>query len=250
MPGLFHAKIADCHGLLTTHFGVSSIQSPGSLAFHNTCLDRIPIVLSSLPSFRVSRDLILVSLYARVLHCLLLVSGTDSIKEYTEKFTSLDDLRKHSQEIFDVYANADHVEELREPRQIAELKKLDRAKLQQELDSQTARANKRVPAGSTSATSTAPPRTSVPVPEPPIDIEDLPIDQRGDQVLENGKLFIRDALFTRLFTDAIKSGDSGLIISVLKIWSAAFRGSGRAKYTHEMLHLFHNLVNVWSKELR
>ncbi len=181
-------------------------SEPWSLAFHNTCLDRIPIVLSSLPSFGFHATSFWFLSTLRVLHCLLLVSGTDSIKEYTEKFTSLDDLRKHSQEIFDVYANADHVEELREPRQIAELKKLDRAKLQQELDSQTARANKRVPAGSTSATSTAPPRTSVPVPEPPIDIEDLPIDQRGDQVLENGKLFIRDALFTRLFTDAIKSG--------------------------------------------
>lgn len=268
MPGLFHAKIADCHGLLTTHFGVSSIQSPGSLAFHNTCLDRIPIVLTSLPSFRVSRDLIMVSLYARVLHCLLLVSGAESIEEYTDMFTSLDDLQKHSQEIFNVYADADHVEELREPRQIAELERLDRIKLQQEHDALKARTNKQALRAATTlmdppiaantsaipapipASATAPIPTPVPVPASPIDVEELPIDQRGDEVLENGKLFIRDALFTRLFADAIKSGDSGMVILVLKIWSAAFRGSGRSKYAHEMLHLFHNLVNIWSKELR
>lgn len=273
MPGLFHAKIADCHGILTTHFGVSSIQSPGSLAFHNTCLDRIPIVLTSLPSFRVSRDLIMVSLYARVLHCLLLVSDTESIDEYTTKFTSLDDLQKHSEQIFNVYANADHVEELREPRQIAELERLDRAKSQQEQDSLKVRARKQGLAASTTASDTVTsttPTGAVPgpaasttasdtvtsttptsaVPATTMNSEELPIDQRGDEVLENGKLFIRDALFTRLFADAVKSGDSGMIILVLKIWSAAFRGSGRSKYAHEMLHLFHNLVNVWSKELR
>ncbi|KAJ7080222.1 hypothetical protein C8R44DRAFT_895442 [Mycena epipterygia] len=41
MPGLFHAKIADCHGLLETHFGKpnAGTRSPGSLGFHNTVLD-------------------------------------------------------------------------------------------------------------------------------------------------------------------------------------------------------------------
>jgi hypothetical protein len=36
MPGLFHTKIVDCHGLLQMHLGRSSTRSPGSLAFHNT----------------------------------------------------------------------------------------------------------------------------------------------------------------------------------------------------------------------
>ncbi|KAJ7237510.1 hypothetical protein C8J57DRAFT_999747, partial [Mycena rebaudengoi] len=54
MPGLFHAKIADCHGVLETHFGKvgAGTRSPGSLGFHNTVLDRLPITLTSLLGFR------------------------------------------------------------------------------------------------------------------------------------------------------------------------------------------------------
>jgi hypothetical protein len=75
-------------------------------------------------------------------------------------------------------------------------------------------------------------------------------EDQGDMVFENAVLFLRDALLTRLFADAVKAGDSGLVIIVLKMWTFAYRGSGRSKYAHEMLHLFHNLVNVWSKGLR
>ncbi|EDR07713.1 uncharacterized protein LACBIDRAFT_327646 [Laccaria bicolor S238N-H82] len=78
----------------------------------------------------------------------------------------------------------------------------------------------------------------------------LPHIPKGDMVFENASLFMCDALLTRLFSDAIKSGDSGLIILVLKLWSFAYWGSGQLKYAHEMLHLLHNLVNVWTSQLR
>ena len=61
---------------------------------------------------------------------------------------------------------------------------------------------------------------------------------------------MRDALLTRLFANAVKSGDSGIVILVLKHWAFSYRGNGRTKYAHEMLHLFHTLVNVWTKEIR
>ncbi|KAF8174074.1 hypothetical protein BJ912DRAFT_858960 [Pholiota molesta] len=198
VTGLFHTKIADTHGTLLMHFGVSSNQSPGSLAFHNTCLTRLPIVLTSLPSFRICRDLIMVSLYARILHCLLLVSEEDSLESYAQNVTTWSEIKEHSLEILTKFASADRVQELREPRLEAER----RAELQ------------------------------------------------GDMVFENACLFLRDALLTRLFADAVKSGDSGLVILVLKHWVFSFRGNGRSKYAHEMLHLFHNLVNVWTKEIR
>ena len=75
MPGLFHTKISDCHGLPKSHFRKSNAgtQSPGSLTFHNIQLDHLPIVLSSLPPFHTCQDLIMVSLYAHILYCLLLV---------------------------------------------------------------------------------------------------------------------------------------------------------------------------------
>lgn len=118
MPGLFHVKLADCNALMEMHFGKpnAGTRSPGGLAFHNTVLDRIPIVLTSLPSFRVCRDLVMTSLYARVLHCLLLVSGKSSLEEYVSALDSFDTLTKHATEIYDKYTDADFVQELREMR--------------------------------------------------------------------------------------------------------------------------------------
>ena len=242
MPGLFHAKIADCHGLLTAHFRKSSTRSPGSLAFHNTCLDRLPIVLSSLPSFRVCRDLIMVSFFARVLHLLLQVSNTNTIEEYVKQYTSWIDLQEHAKKILERYTDADRVQELRQPRERAEHQRLAKLKAEQEKTRSLAAA----------ARALARSGTSTPALEPTI----APIqyglkeEDQGDMVFENAVLFLRDALLTRLFADAVKAGDSGLVILVLKLWTFAYRGSGRSKYAHEMLHLFHNLMNVWSKGLR
>jgi hypothetical protein len=72
----------------------------------------------------------------------------------------------------------------------------------------------------------------------------------GDAVLENASLFLRDALISREFSDAVKAGDSGRVILVLKVWALSFRGSGRTKYAYEMLHLIHNLTSVWPKSIR
>ena len=49
LPGLRDCDfdIADTRVKLLTHFSVSSVRSSGSLAWHNTCLNRIPIVLTS-----------------------------------------------------------------------------------------------------------------------------------------------------------------------------------------------------------
>ena len=233
VTGLFHAKIADTHGTLLTHFGVSSTRSPGSLAFHNTCLDRLPIVLTSLPSFRVCRDLIMVSLYARILHCLLLVSNKDSLEGYVQKVRTWSEIKDNANEILTKFANTDRVQELREPRLAAE--KRAEAKEKANKKHKTMEATRDGGFNNNSGTST----------------EDLlPTELQGDMVFENGCLFLRDALLTRLFADAIKSGDSGIVILVLKHWVFSYRGNGRAKYAHEMLHLFHNLVNVWTKEIQ
>ncbi|KAJ3574266.1 hypothetical protein NP233_g1885 [Leucocoprinus birnbaumii] len=122
--GLFHAKIADIHGLLETHFGKAESEgnpsNPGSLSFHNTRLHRLPITLSSPPPFRVCRDLVFVSLYARVLHCLLLVSGETSLDEYVEHFTSWDTLVSHAEAIVEKYINPGTVTDLQYHRQQAE----------------------------------------------------------------------------------------------------------------------------------
>jgi hypothetical protein len=42
-------------------------------------------------------------------------------------------------------------------------------------------------------------------------------------VLENAILFMRDALISREFTDAVKAGDSERVVLVLKTWALSFR---------------------------
>ncbi|KIM45742.1 hypothetical protein M413DRAFT_24874 [Hebeloma cylindrosporum] len=251
MPGLFHAKIADCHGLLTVHFGKSSTRSPGSLAFHNTCLDRLPILLSSLPSFRVCRDLIMVSLYARVLHLLLQVSNMNTVEEYLAKYRSWSDVQTHAKMILELYADAGRVQELRQPRETAEHQRIAKIKAEQD-------ATKSLQAAARALARKGPVNPSIsPVPAAAASVSSSKLAQsglkkedQGDMVFENAVLFMRDALFTRLFADAVKAGDSGLVILMLKMWTFSYRGSGRSKYAHELLHLFHNLVNVWSEDLR
>lgn len=229
MPGLFHVKIADCHGVLQTHFGKPSAgrRSPGSLGFHNTVLDRLPITLTSLPPFRTCRDLIMVSLYARILHCLLLVSGKDSLENYAKNCSSWSALKQHAEQIYDMFANPDHIQELRE-RRVPEERRRDA-----EFAAKAKGQKKPVD------------------PTQPSQKKQFPAHiKKGDMVFENAVLFIRDALLTREFADAVKAGDSGRIVLVLKQWAFCYRGNGRTKYAHEMLHVLHNLVNVWSDDLR
>ena len=73
---------------------------------------------------------------------------------------------------------------------------------------------------------------------------------KGDMVFENAVLYVRDALLTREFSDAIKAGDSGRVLVILKLWVFSYRGSGRTKYAHEMLHLLHNILHVWPTGIR
>jgi hypothetical protein len=201
IPGLFHAKIADMHGFFTTHWGTPNrgTRNPGSLSFHNTHLHRAPILLSSLPPFRTCRDLVFVSLYARVLHCLLLETNKTTLDECADSFETFADLETVAAAIQQKYANADLVSELRWKRKMA---------------------------GTTS--------------------DQVP----GDEIFENASLLLRDALISREFTDAIKAGDSGRIVLVLKVFACSYRGNGRTKYAHEMLHLIHNLTKVWPVSIR
>jgi len=125
MPGLFHGKMTDIHGLLETHFGKphAGNRSPGGLAYHNKCLNRLPIILSSLPPFSTAQDLVMVSLYARVLHCLLLVSEKATLDDYlASSITSWDTLHSHAGLIYQCYANADLVQEMRKQRIPEEMK--------------------------------------------------------------------------------------------------------------------------------
>jgi len=176
-------------GTLLTHFRKPDTGShdPNSLWYENTCLDRLPITVTSLPPFRKCRDLLFISLYACVLHCLLLVSGCNSLEEYLIRFTNWEDLTTHATMIFERFVNSSRVQELRGR------------------------------------------------------------EGEGDMVFENAILFMRDALISREFSDAVKASDSGRVVLVLKTWALSYRGNGRTKYAYEMLHLIHHLSKIWPK---
>ncbi|KAJ3540608.1 hypothetical protein NM688_g6203 [Phlebia brevispora] len=114
--GLFHGQLHVAFGTLETHFGSSSSgpHNPGSLSHHNTVLDRKPIVLSSFPPYRTCRDLIFVSLYARVLHCLELVAEKP-LEDYAQGLT-FTQLREDIETLYNTYADSPTVDKLRAQR--------------------------------------------------------------------------------------------------------------------------------------
>ncbi|KAI5885344.1 uncharacterized protein SCHCODRAFT_02718945 [Schizophyllum commune H4-8] len=75
-------------------------------------------------------------------------------------------------------------------------------------------------------------------------------EDAGDQVFESAVLFLRDALLLQEFKDAIKSGDSGRVLTVLESWVFSYRGLGRVQYANEVLILLHNYKIVWPKKIR
>ncbi|KAK7678924.1 hypothetical protein QCA50_018064 [Cerrena zonata] len=207
--GLFHYQIHVAGRLLETHWGNPRLgaRDPGSLSFHSTLLDRKPIVLSSAPPYRIPRDLIFVSLYGRLIHCLELVAGCSLLDDYA-RTTNLDTLRTHCKQIIDKFAN---------PKICADLR-LARARKHRTEDSVASDVIGSVPS----------------------------TDHRvGDMVFEHAILFLGDELLLREFTDAIKSGDSGRVHIMLKVLALGYRGMGRAKYAYETLNLLHNLTYIW-----
>ena len=215
-PGLFHGQMHLFFGLLDTHWGNPNLgpRDPGPLAFQNAVLNRKPIVLSSLPPYRICRDLALVSLYARVLHCLELVSKK-TLQDYT-KSASFEDLETHAALIYDRFASGTVVDQSRRARR----------KHLQDLAGPGETQRGQRDGGGTGEVGT------------------------GDMVFENAVLFLRDALIIREFCDAIKAGDSGRILLALKVFAFMYRGTGRTKYAYEILHLIHNLTHVWPIPLR
>ncbi|KAJ7804261.1 hypothetical protein B0H14DRAFT_3091849 [Mycena olivaceomarginata] len=59
-----------------------------------------------------------------------------------------------------------------------------------------------------------------------------------------------DSSILRELANTVKAGDSGRIVLILKLLACSYRGNGRTKYAHKMLHLIHNLTKVWPASIR
>jgi hypothetical protein len=149
------------------------------------------------------------------------------LEQYAKECNSWATLAGHAEDIYDRFANADVVQELRELRVPDERRRDTEIAVRAKAQRKSAGSNQPAPKK-----------------------DSPPHIRKGDMVFENAILFIRDALLTREFADDIKVGDSGLVVLILKQFVFTYRGNGRTKYAHEMLHVLRNIVNVWSDELR
>ncbi|KAF8596154.1 hypothetical protein BDV93DRAFT_514399 [Ceratobasidium sp. AG-I] len=219
VTGLFHLLMAAMTGFLILHFGqaTAGIHNPGSLHFHNKLLERKSIAINSPIPFTISKNLIYVSLAARVLHCLVLESGYATLTEYATGLSVKD-------------ARQDVNQPAKDPS-----KALRHSWNQLVAD----------------ATKTYKKYTDVWA------IEDLrkerrfakPGEKAGDMVYENAILFMRDMLNLQELRFSIKRGDAGRILLALKVFALSFRGAGQKQYGHEILYLIHHIEKVWPRPL-
>ncbi|KAG8724309.1 hypothetical protein FRC09_020301 [Ceratobasidium sp. 395] len=209
-------------GFLILHFGkpASGIHNAGSLYYHNRLLERKPIALNSPIHYTQARNLISVSLIARVLHRLTLVTSCASIEEYARHSFEIDvgyddsiretghdgsnlppswsQLVEEATKIYDRYAITRTVEALRRARRFAS-----------------------------------------------------PAPDAGDMVYENAFLFMRDMLnLQEIHSAQVKRGDSGRIVLALKTYALSFRGAGRSHYAKKTLNILHHVQKVWPAPLR
>lgn len=208
--GLFHLKMAQAQGILDTHMGASNSSRNPTSLAFQNTVLHQKPIPTPTP-FRTARDLIRISLISRILHCLLLVSGASDMSELARQLSEHDSHAQENKSCGHSFARLEHYAQMIY-KQYASNDKVYELRTQRR--------------------------------------EEKPDRLGGDMVFEDSSLFIRDALHFHEFIAAVKAGDSGRIILILKLWAFAFRANGRTKYAHEMLYLIHNLTHVWPPALR
>ncbi|KAG9120580.1 hypothetical protein FRC07_003872, partial [Ceratobasidium sp. 392] len=219
--GLFHMLMAAVAGFLILHFGQPNAagNNTGSLYYHNRIVEQNPISINSPIPYTLAKNLINISLAARVIHCLTLESGCRTLDEYIKLLGDLDSqaaaqgekqdteqyirwswerLVTDATKVYEKYTNMLTVEELRMARKFAQPN------------------------------------------QPPA----------GDMVYENALLFMRDMLNVHAIRWAVKRGDPGCVLIVLKIFALSFRGAGQKHYAQEILRIIHSVEKVWPIPLR
>lgn len=218
--GLFHTIMSAVTGFLILHFGrpTAGIYNPGSLHFHNKLLEQKPIPTIPPIPFTPSKDLIRVSLAARVLHCLVLEAGCTSLDEYAKRLQAID---KHERTKQPAVGNGEHLRQSWD--QMVDDAGRMYARYANVQQVETLRmARKFAPPG----------------------------QKAGDMVYENAVLFLRDMLNLEEIQCAIKRGDPGRVLVILKIYALSFRGAGQTQYAHEFLDMIHHVEKVWPTPLR
>lgn len=162
----------------------------------------------------------MVSLYAHVMCTLPIATGTKSLEDYTHTLTGLDQS-----------SPAGDLQHSWAPLKSDTRKQHDQF-ASRSVSAKLRRARERSLSLDSSAESKDPPPLT-----------------SGDMVFESGVICLLDLWYLKNFVEAIRRGDSGRIVAILKTWTLAFRGSGHTKYAYEMLVFLHNYIHVWPPPL-
>ncbi|KAG9118592.1 hypothetical protein FRC07_006824 [Ceratobasidium sp. 392] len=204
-------------GLLDTHLGdqTAGQATPGSLFFHNSILKRKAFTPTSLPSFAIAKDLIMDSLAACIIHCLLRVSDCKNLESYLAHLkshhptapasmskceSSWSRLLNNAKKLYSTYVDTATASNLQSDRIYAN-----------------------------------------------------PEAKVGDMVYEGAVFFLRDALNLEELFDAVKCGHSGRILSVLKLFALSFRGASNfldQNKMRDMLKLIESLEKYEVYEIK
>ncbi|THH04412.1 hypothetical protein EW146_g10186 [Bondarzewia mesenterica] len=72
----------------------------------------------------------------------------------------------------------------------------------------------------------------------------------GDQVLADAILRMRDSMLHYEFQCAVAEGDIGRVMNIMSVWTYTFTGSGKNKYSNELLELTCNFEFEYSEDLK
>ncbi|KAJ7715203.1 hypothetical protein B0H16DRAFT_1340149 [Mycena metata] len=219
---LWHMGWADLERILSTHWGRTATNSEtgdmSSFYFINTILKR-KIKDVKRPDYYPTQNFIFNTLKAEIIDCWKVRLGTDDLNAYfTMHPTVFEDLLVLARGLVDSYLNTQSAEMARDGYQ-----------------------GHGFPVGDMW------PR---PVVDKDMDTEEEMEQARGDSVLANVILRLRDSMLHYEFQHAISDGDIGRAMNVMAVWTFTFTGCGKNKYSNELLEIACNFQYEYSSDLQ
>ncbi|KAJ6478102.1 hypothetical protein C8R47DRAFT_1051332 [Mycena vitilis] len=223
---LWHMGWADLERILSTHWGKTATNSEredmSSFYFINTILKR-KIKDVKRPDYYPTQNFIFDTLRAEIIDCWKIHLGRDDLNaHFTENPIEIEDLIKLAQGLVALYLTTTASEMARD--------------------------------GYTHHGFTVgDPWPTKPVDEDAMDVDDPEERPRGDAVLANTILRLRDSMLHYEFQYAVSDGDIGRAMNVMaasSVWTFTFPGCGKNKYANELLEIACNFEYEYSPELQ
>ncbi|KAJ7083313.1 hypothetical protein B0H15DRAFT_952006 [Mycena belliarum] len=221
---LWHMGWADLERILSTHWGRTATNSEtgdmSSFYFINTILKR-KIKDVKRPDYYPTQNFIFDTLRAEIIDCWKIHLGTDDLNVYfTANPIDVEDLIKLARELVSLYLTTAASEMAR-----------------------TGYEGHKFTVGD--------PWVTRNLDEDAMDVDKPEKEQpRGDAVLANTILRLRDSMLHYEFQHAVSDGDIGRAMNVMAVWTFTFPGCGKNKYANELLEITCNFEYEYSPELQ